>query len=111
MSEETPVLDTIAAMTAASLEDSNLGNRELMLSRIAALAAVGAPAVSYLANIGAAADSGVTLDDARGVLAAIAPIIGTARTVTASANISRALGFVILAIEEELLEELEAESD
>ncbi len=111
MSEETPVLDTIAAMTAASLENSNLGNRELMLSRIAALAAVGAPAVSYLANIGAAADSGVTLDDARGVLTAIAPIIGTARTVTASANISRALGFVILAIEEELLEELEAESD
>jgi alkylhydroperoxidase/carboxymuconolactone decarboxylase family protein YurZ len=111
MSDDSPVLDTIAAMTAASLENSNLGNRELMLSRIAALAAVGAPAVSYLANIGAAADSGVTLDDARGVLTAIAPIIGTAQTVTAAANISKALGFVILAIEDELLAELEAESD
>ena len=40
-------------MTAASLENTNLGDREVMLSRIAALAAVGAPAVSYLANIGA----------------------------------------------------------
>jgi hypothetical protein len=111
MSDDTPVLDTLAAMTAASLENSSLGARELMLSRIAALAAVGAPAVSYLANIGPAADSGVTLDDTRGVLIAVAPIIGTARTVTASANISKALGFAILAIEEELQAEIEAESN
>jgi len=111
MSEDTPVLDTIAIMTAASIENTSLGARELMLARIAALAAMGAPAASYLANIGAAADSGVTLEDARGVLTAVAPIIGSPRTVTAAANISRALGFVILAIEEELLAELEAESD
>jgi alkylhydroperoxidase/carboxymuconolactone decarboxylase family protein YurZ len=111
MSEDRPVLDTIAAMTMASLENTSLGAREVMLSRIAALAASGAPAVSYLANVGAAVDSGVTLEDAQGVLTAIAPIIGTARTVTAAANISRALGFVILAIEEELQAELEAESD
>ena len=111
MSEDTPVLDTIAAMTAASIEYTSLGARELMLARIAALAAVGAPAASYLANIGAAADSGVTLEDARGVLTAVAPIIGSPATVTAAANISRALGFVIMAIEEEILAELEAESD
>jgi len=110
MSEDTPVLDTIAAMTAASLENTNLGDREVMLSRIAALAAAGAPAVSYLANIGAAADSGVTLEDARGVLTAVAPIIGTARTVTAAANISKALGFLILAVEAEIQAEIEAES-
>jgi alkylhydroperoxidase/carboxymuconolactone decarboxylase family protein YurZ len=111
MSEDRPVLDTLAVMTAASIENSNLGARELMLSRIAALAAVGAPAVSYLANVGAAVDSGVTLEDVQGVLAAVAPIIGTARTVTAAANVSRALGFVILALEEELQAELVAEAD
>ena len=111
MNEDTPVLDTIAAMTAASLENTNLGDREVMLSRIAALAAVGAPAVSYLVNIGPAADSGVTLEDARGVLTAVAPIIGTARTVTAAANISKALGFLILAVEAEIQAEIEAESD
>ena len=111
MSEDTPVLDTIAAMTAASIEYTSLGARELMLARIAALAAVGAPAASYLANIGAAADSGVTLEDARGVLTAVAPIIGSPATVTAAANLSTALGFVIMAIEEEILAELEAESD
>jgi hypothetical protein len=107
VAEDTPVLDTIAVMTAASLENSTLGARELMLTRIAALAASGAPPISYLANLGAAADSGVTLDDARGVLTAIAPIIGTARTVLASANITKALGIVIVAVEEELQAQLE----
>ncbi len=66
--------------------------------------------MSYLANIGPAADSGVTLEDARGVLTAVAPIIGTARTVTAAANISKALGFLILAVEAEIQAEIEAES-
>jgi len=46
MSEEAPVLDTIAAMTAASIENTSLGDRDVMLCRIAALAASGAPAVS-----------------------------------------------------------------
>jgi hypothetical protein len=109
MSDETPVLDTIAAMTTASIENSSLGARELMLSRIAALAAMDAPAISYLANLGPAVDSGVTLDDARGVLTAIAPIIGTPRTVSAAAQITRALGFAIVAIEAELEAELEAQ--
>ncbi len=100
--EETPVLDTLAAITAVSIENSNLDNRELMLARIAALAAVDAPAISYLMNVGAAADSGITIEDVQGVLIAVAPIIGTARTVSAAANITEALGFAIAAIEAEL---------
>jgi alkylhydroperoxidase/carboxymuconolactone decarboxylase family protein YurZ len=102
MDEETPVLDTLAAMTAVSIENSNLDNRELMLARIAALAAVDAPAVSYLMNVGAAADSGITIDDVQGVLVAVAPIIGTARSVSAAANVTEALGFAIAAIAAEL---------
>ena len=58
---DTPVLDTIAAMTAASLENSDLSAREFMLVRLAALIAVDAPATSYLANTGVAADAGITL--------------------------------------------------
>jgi hypothetical protein len=108
MDEETPVLDTLAAMTALSIENSTLGNRELMLARIAALAAADAPAISYLMNVGAAADSGITVDDVQGVLIAIAPIIGTARTVAAATKITEALGFAIAAIATELEAELEA---
>jgi hypothetical protein len=108
MDEETPVLDTLAAMTAVSIEQSNLDNRELMLVRIAALAAVDAPAISYLMNAGAAADSGITLEDVQGLLIGIAPVIGTARTVSAAAKITEALGFAIAAVATELEAELEA---
>jgi alkylhydroperoxidase/carboxymuconolactone decarboxylase family protein YurZ len=108
MDEDTPVLDTLTAMTAVSLEASSLENRDLMLARIAALAAVDAPAISYLMNVGAAADSGITLEDVQGILTAIAPIIGTARTVSAAVKITEALGFAIAAIEAELEEELAA---
>jgi alkylhydroperoxidase/carboxymuconolactone decarboxylase family protein YurZ len=76
--------------------------RELMLARIAALVAVDAPPASYLANAGAAADSGVTEQDVQEVMIAVAPVVGTARVVSASGNIMRALGFAIKVAEADL---------
>jgi hypothetical protein len=105
---DTPVMNTLAAMTAASLENSHLGDRELMLVRTAALVATGAPATSYLLNVGPASDAGITFEDVQDVLVAVAPIVGTSRVVSAAANIAKALGFVILAAAE-LEAELEAE--
>jgi len=105
MSDDRPVLTTIAAMTAVSIEECDLAPRELMLCRIAALAAVDAPPASYLANAGTASDVGVTLEDVQGVLVAVAPIVGSARVVSASGNIARALGFAIAALEDELEDE------
>jgi Carboxymuconolactone decarboxylase family len=109
MPEDTPVLDTLAEMTAVSVANCSLEQRELMLVRIAALAAAGAPPASYLVNAGAAGDAGITLEDVQGVLVAIAPIVGSARAVSAAGNITRALGFAIAAIEAELEAELAAE--
>ena len=63
---------TVLAMTAASLERANLGDREVMLVRLAALAAVDAPPSSYLLNLAAARDAGVAAADVQGVLVAIA---------------------------------------
>lgn len=105
MAEDTddrPVLDTLAAMTAVSIEECDLAPRELMLARIAALAAVDAPAISYLLNAGTATDVGITLEDVQGVLVAIAPVVGTARTMSAAGNITAALGFAIAVLEAEL---------
>ena len=98
------MLDLVAAMTAESIEASSLDGQALMLVRIAALVAVDAPPASYLMNIGAAGEVGLEAEDIRGVLAAVAPIVGTPRIVAAAGNIGRALG---LAIE---LAELEAEA-
>ena len=92
---ETPVLDLLASMTADSVEASDLDAETLMLVRIAALAAVDAPAVSYLLNLGAASEIGVDAEQVRGVLAAIAPIVGTARVASATGKIAEALEVAI----------------
>lgn len=109
MPEDTPVLDTLADITAASIERSTLEARDHMLARIAALVAVGAPAVSYLLNAGTATEVGITLDDVEGILIAVAPIVGSPRVVTAGANIAEALGFAIAVAEAELEAELDDE--
>ena len=92
---ETPVLDLLGGMTADSIEASNLDPETLMLVRIAALIAVDAPPASYLMNLGAASELGIGEEQVRGVLAAVAPIVGTPRVVAASGNIVQALGFAL----------------
>jgi 4-carboxymuconolactone decarboxylase len=99
---ETPVLDLLATMTADSLEASSLDSETLALVRIAALVAVDAPASSYLLNLAAANEIGLDADDVRGVLAAVAPIVGTARVASATGKIVRALAVAIEIAEEEL---------
>ncbi len=98
---ETPVLDLLATMTAASVEQSELDPRSLMLVRLAALAAVDAPPVSYLTNLAVASDVGVDAKDVEQVLIGIAPVVGTARVASASGKIARALGFAIAVAEAE----------
>ena len=95
MPEEQPVLTALAEITAVSLLHSSLPAREHMLARLAALAAVDATAASYVLNAETAAETGITLEDVQGLLVAISPIIGTARTVSAAERITAALGFVI----------------
>ena len=99
---DTPVLDLNAQMTALSIEQSTLDAKGTMLARLAALVAADAPPVSYLANIGAAGEAGLEMDDVQGVLIAVAPIVGTARVMTAAGNIARALGIAVAVVEEEL---------
>jgi hypothetical protein len=101
MPEDRPLVDALAEITAVAINRSSLGARDHMLARLAALVAADAPAASYLINAGTARDVGITLDDVRGVLIAVAPIAGTARVVTASGNIVRALGFAVEVAERE----------
>jgi hypothetical protein len=102
-----PVLDLLARMTADSLEVSSLDPESIMLVRIAALISVDAPPASYLLNLGMASEIDIDAEQVRAVLAAVAPIVGTARVASAAGNIARALG---LALDLAELEE-EAEAD
>ncbi len=92
---ETPVLDLLARMTADSLDTSTLDAETLILVRVAALVAIGAPAVSYLLNLEVAGEMDVDPEKVRGVLAAVAPIVGTARVAAATGNIVKALAVAI----------------
>ena len=50
MTDDRPLLDTLADMTAASIARADLAARELMLVRVAGLIAVDAPPASYLGH-------------------------------------------------------------
>ena len=96
---DTPVLDLLASMTADSIEASSLDPDTLMLVRIAALVAVDAAPMSYVANLEVASDLEIDPDQVRGLLAAVAPIVGTARIVSALSNIASALDLELEAAE------------
>lgn len=91
----TPILDTLTAMTAASLIESDLDPHTLMVARLAALVAVDAPAESYLLNIGPAAEAGLTVETAQAVLVTVAPIVGAPRVLSATQKIVQSLGVAL----------------
>ena len=102
MTTPTPVLDTIIDINTASIEHTQLSPRELMLARLAAMVAVDAPPASYLANAGPGVRSGITQQDVQDVMIAVAPLVGTAKVVSAGGNLMRALDMAITVAEEDI---------
>jgi 4-carboxymuconolactone decarboxylase len=92
---DTPVLDLLERMTVDSVATSGLDVQSIALVRLAALVASDAPALSYALNLAVDAEVGLTADDVRGVLAAIAPIVGTSRVAAATGRIVTAIGVAI----------------
>jgi 4-carboxymuconolactone decarboxylase len=92
---DSPILDLLASMNRAGIEASSLDAQSLMLVRMAALVAVDAPPVSYLLNLEMAGDVDVDSEAIEGMLAAIAPIVGSARVASAAGKMVRALGLEI----------------
>lgn len=87
-----PYADLVAGMLAQSLEGSGLDRHTTMLVWLGALVAIDAPSESFLLNLGAASQAGVTLEQVRGVIAALTPIVGTPRAVSATVKVTRLLG-------------------
>ena len=109
MTPETPVLDTLVDITAASMEHNILSPRELMLVRMAALIAVDAPPASYLAHAQAAGETGITADDLQAVMIGVAPVVGVPRIVSAGGKVLRALGLAVAVADSELADDGGAE--
>ena len=86
------VLNVLARMTEGSLEESGLDPETFMLVRIAALATLDAAPASWLMNLKVSGEAGIAPERIVGTLVAIAPVIGTARVVSAAGHIVRARG-------------------
>ncbi|MFG3117330.1 carboxymuconolactone decarboxylase [Streptomyces sp. NPDC048197] len=107
---DTPVLDTLAAMTVDSIERCGMDEDTLILTRLAALAAMDAPAISYLAHVDPAIKAHLTAEQLQDVLVAIAPVVGTARVMAAATHITEALGITIAMAEAEAEAMVKAEA-
>ena len=111
MSDNNTVLETLTDMTAASVEHNTLSVRDFMLARVAALIAVDAPPISWIANASAIEESGLTADDVQGVMIAVAPVVGGPRVMAAGGHILRALGMSIAVAEAEIADEISADEE
>ena len=92
---DSPILDLLATMNLAGIQASSLDPQSLMLVRLAALVAVDAPPVSYMLNLEMAGEVDIDAEAVEGMLAAIAPIVGSARVASAAGKMVRALGLEI----------------
>ncbi|TLS46838.1 carboxymuconolactone decarboxylase family protein [Streptomyces montanus] len=91
---DAPVFETLAQMQLDTFERSGLDPETYLLARIAALVATDAAPASYLLNVGAAAAAGVPVEKVQGTLVAIAPVVGSARVVSAAGKIVDAFDLV-----------------
>ncbi len=83
-------LSFLQGVIEASFKESGLDPKTFMLVRMAALATLDAAPASWLMNIEASGEAGLDPETILGTLIAIAPVIGTARIVSAAANIMKA---------------------
>lgn len=86
-------LHALAQMHERNFEASGLDEETYHLVRMAALCAMGAPPISWMAHLGVARRQSIPQERILGTLIAVAPVAGSARTVSAGAAIAKALGF------------------
>ncbi len=84
-------LGYLQEIIAHSYTESGLDPQTFMLVRMAALATLDAAPASWLMNITVSGEAGLEPEKILGTLTAIAPVIGTARVVSAAGHILQAL--------------------
>ncbi len=85
------VLKTLRHMTEGTFQESGLDPETFMLVRMAALAALDAAPASWLVNLKGSTEVEIDPEHIVGALVAIAPVIGTARVVSAASSVVRAI--------------------
>jgi 4-carboxymuconolactone decarboxylase len=83
-------LDALKSLLADTIEASGLDPQTFMLVRMAALATLDAAPASWMMNIAVTDEACLAPELILGTLIAIAPVIGTARIVSAASHITKA---------------------
>jgi alkylhydroperoxidase/carboxymuconolactone decarboxylase family protein YurZ len=86
-------VEAVVGATAHGTAPAHLDGRSCSLGRIAALFAIDGPESSYGWATSAALAAGVTSDELVDLLIAVAPVIGSARVVSAAPKLGLALGY------------------
>ena len=84
------VLAAMAQMQLEALERSGLDEETYLLIRLAALVATDAGPASYRAQLSAAGHTRLSMAKVLGALVAIAPVVGSARVLSAASTLARA---------------------
>jgi 4-carboxymuconolactone decarboxylase len=84
------VLETLAQMRVGALERSGLDEETYLLVRLAALVATDAAPVAYRAHLGAGGALGLPPAKVLGAVVAIAPVVGSARVLSATSRLALA---------------------
>jgi hypothetical protein len=84
------VLERLARMQVGNRERSRLDEETWLLVRLAALVATDATPAAYRAHLDAADGAGLATGDVLGALVAIAPVVGSARVLSAAAKLAKA---------------------
>ena len=85
------MLNALLRMHEGSLEESGLDPETFILVRIAALTTLDAAPASWMVNLKISGEAGIAPERIVSTLIAIAPVIGTARVVSAAGSIVEAL--------------------
>ncbi len=86
-----PVLDVLAQMNVGALDQADLDEQTALVARFAALVALDAAPASYLVHLALAEQAGLQPATFRATLATLAPLVGSARVVSAANNILQAI--------------------
>jgi len=79
-----PVLEALARMNTGAFEAKGVDERTLLLIRFGALVGMDASSVSYMANLPLFDEAGIDAETLKSVLAALAPLVGSAKVVSAA---------------------------
>ena len=86
-----PVLEALAKQSEGALQQTGIDPQTALLVRIAALVALDAAPASYLIHLGIADRGGVKAEAIEATLVELAPLVGSARIVSAAGKINQAL--------------------